>query len=259
MIASVRVPALCLVMVFSTVPVLAAAQAPAGPAECRELAMPAEGDTQGAQRTAVEAFGRGSRATQAERWDAAEQCFALAWRLSHVALARYNQAVALRALGRPLEARAAFDEAIAAGLDADRAGQAATMRAEVAENVSRLRIGGLTADDGAEIELDGEPVARDGGAETVVECDPGRHSLVVRAPGYTPFTWSGDVVAGTAAPVAVALERVPSGGGPSVFEEPWLWIVVGVVVVGAGVGIGVYAQDQAQLRGEAMPGFVVQL
>lgn len=246
-------------VVLVGLPALAGAQDAAGPTECRELALPAEGDTTGAQRTAIEAFGRGSRATQAERWDAAEACFALAWRLSHVALARYNQAVALRALGRPLEARAAFDEAIAAGLDADRAAQATSMRAEVAENVSQLRIGGLDADDGAEIELDGEPIARDAGAETVVECDPGRHSLVVRAPGYTPFTWSGDVVAGTSAPVTVALERVPSGGGTSVLEEPWLWIVVGVVVAGAGIGIGVYAQDQAQLRGEAMPGFVVQL
>lgn len=226
--------------------------------DCRELAPPAEGDTTSAQRTAIEAFSRGSRATEEERWDAAEQCFAMAFRLSHVALARYNQAVALRALGRPIEARVAFDEAIAAGLDAERATQAASMRSEVAADVSTLRVEGIALDVDAEIELDGDPVPREASAVTSVECDPGRHTLVVRAPGYQPFTWSGDVVAGTSASVSVTLDPIPSGGA-GVLEEPWFWIVVGVVVVGASVGVGVWAQDQAQLRGEAPAGFVVQL
>ncbi len=233
----------------------AAAQAPT---DCRELAAPAEGDTTSAQRTAIEAFTRGSRATEEERWDAAEHCFGMAFRLSHVALARYNQAVALRALGRPIEARAAFDEAIAAGLDAERAAQASTMRAEVAADVAALRIEGLAPEVDAEIELDGDPVVRDASTVTNVECNPGRHTLVVRAPGYQPFTWSGDVVAGTSASVSVALAPIPSGGG-GVLEEPWFWIVVGVVVVGVSIGVGVWAQDQAQLRGEAPGGFVVQL
>ena len=219
--------------------------------------MPAEGDATSTQRTAIEAFSRGSHLTQEERWDAAERCFSIAWQLSHVALARYNQAVALRALGRYLEARVAFDEATSAGLDAERSTEATAMRAEVASSVATLRIDGVSVD-AAEIELDGDPVARGAEATVRVECDPGRHTLIVRAPGYTPFTWSGDVVAGTTAPVTVALEHLPSGGG-GVLEEPWFWVVVGAIVVGTGIGLGIYAQDQAQFCGEAASGFVVRL
>lgn len=248
----------CLALALALVgPAANAAAQSTGPTDCRELALPAEGDTTSAQHTALEAFARGSRATEGERWDSAEHCFAIAWQLSHVALARYNQAVALRALGRYLEAQGAFDEALAAGLDADRTAQATAMRAEVAGSIATLRIDGITVD-AAEIELDGDAVPRDAGDSTSVACDPGRHTLIVRAPGYTPFTWSGDVVAGTTAPVPVALQAIPSGGG-GVLEEPWFWIVVGAVVVGAGIGVGIYAQDQAQLRGDAAPGFVVRL
>ena len=243
-----------LALAVSLAPRSASAQAPA--ADCRSLARPPEGDTQSAQRTALEAFSRGSAATEGERWDDAEHCFAFAWDLSHVALARYNQAVALRALGRYRQARDAFDEALAAGLDATRAPLATEMRAEADASVAHLAIDGIADDVEAVIELDGDPVEAGGGARSV-ECDPGRHSLVVRAAGFTPFTWSGDVVEGTAAAVHVELARIPSGG--SVFEEPLFWIITGVVLVGAGVGIGVYAQDQAQLRGEAQPRFVVTL
>jgi len=234
-----------------SVPSYAAAQV-----DCRDLPMPAEGDAEATQHTALEAFSRGSHATEEERWDGAERCFGIAWRLSHVALARYNQAVAMRALGRYREARDAFDEALAAGLDPDRTAQATAMRAEVTSSVASLRIEGLSID-AAELELDGDAVPRDPGSVTLVECDPGRHTLIVRAPGYTPFTWSGDVTAGDTS-VAVALEHLPSGGG-GVLDEPWFWVVVGVVVVGVAIGVGIYAQDQAQLRGEAAPGFVVRL
>jgi hypothetical protein len=223
--------------------------------DCRSLGRPVEGDATSAQRTAIEAFSRGSRATESERWDNAEQCFGLAWELSHVALARYNQAVALRALGRHLEARDAFDEALTAGLDATRAPLATSMRAEAAANVAGIQIQRIPDDVEAEVELDGRIVDLD--AHTAIECNGGRHSVVVRAPGYTPFTWSGDVVAGTVAAVDVDLQRIPSGG--SVFEEPLFWIITGVVLAGAGIGVGIYAQDQAQLRGEARSGYVVDL
>ena len=223
--------------------------------DCRSLGTPPEGDTVSAQRTAIEAFSRGSRATETERWDNAENCFHLAWQLSHVALARYNQAVALRALGRYREARDGFDEALTAGLDETRAPLATTMRAEVAASVAGVLIEGIPADVDVEIELDGNIVETDG--RTPIECDGGRRSVVVRAPGYTPFTWSGDVLAGTTASVPVDLQRIPSGS--NIFEEPLFWIITGVVLAGAGIGIGVYAQDQAQLRGEARAGFVVDL
>jgi hypothetical protein len=246
------------VLFFSSIALLASLTAPlAAQDDCRSLGRPPEGDATSAQRTAIEAFSRGSRATETERWDNAEQCFRLAWELSHVALARYNQAVALRALGHHLEARDAFDEALAAGLDETRAPLATTMRAEAAANVSAILIEGIPAEVEVEVELDGRLVDLAADGPTRIECDGGRRSLVVRAPGYTPFTWSGDVVAGTTASVEVELARIPSGS--SVFEEPLFWIITGVVLAGAGIGIGVYAQDQAQLRGEARPGFVVDL
>jgi hypothetical protein len=223
--------------------------------DCRSLGRPPEGDATSAQRTALEAFSRGSRATESERWDNAEQCFRLAWELSHVALARYNQAVALRALGHHREARDAFDEALAAGLDETRAPLATTMRAEAAANVSGILIDGVPPDVEAEVELDGLPVDVVPGQP--IECDGGRRSVVVRAPGYTPFTWSGEVIAGSVAAVHVDLQRIPSGG--NVLEEPLFWIITGVVLAGAGIGIGIYAQDQAQLRGEARMGYVVDL
>ncbi len=223
--------------------------------DCRSLGRPPEGDATSAQRTALEAFSRGSRATESERWDNAEQCFRVAWELSHVALARYNQAVALRALGHHLEARDAFDEALAAGLDETRAPLATTMRAEAAASVAGVLIDGIPPDVEAEVELDGLVVEVTPGAP--IECDGGRRTVVVRAPGHTPFTWSGEVPAGSVASVHVELARIPSGS--SVFDEPLFWIIAGVVLAGAGIGIGVYAQDQAQLRGDARSGYVVDL
>ncbi len=246
------------VVLLSSVALCLSIATPAlGQDDCRSLGRPPEGDTASAQRTAMEAFSRGSRATESERWDNAEQCFRFAWELSHVALARYNQAVALRALGHYLEARDAFDDALAAGLDETRAPLATTMRAEAAANVAGILLDGVPQDVEAEVELDGRVIDWVGDESTPIACDGGRRSIVVRAPGYTPFTWSGDVVSGTNAAVHVDLQRIPSGG--SVFEEPLFWIITGVVLAGAGIGIGVYAQDQAQLRGDARAGYVVDL
>jgi hypothetical protein len=36
----------------------------------------------------------------------------------------------------------------------------------------------------------------------------------------------------------------PAAGGPSLVENPWLWVVVGVVVLGVGLAVGVSASGE---------------
>lgn len=223
----------------------------------------AQADAPGAEASddepdAREAFGLGSEAAAEERWADSERWFRRAYELSGVSSALFNQAVALRALGRHREARDAFRRLLEADVDPTVRETATQLMEQSGSRVATLRLEGL--DPGAEhgVQLDGEPRLDDRSRPLLLEADEGSHSVLVVRSGYEPFTWTGSVGAGGSAEVRVELEALPEHTvvvretvreGTSVFEEPAFWIVIGVVLAGTAAAIttGVLF-DQAQLR-----------
>lgn len=200
------------------------------------------------RRAAVEAFRAGEAAATEERWGDALEHFRTAYDLTALPTALYNVAFALRALGRYLEARDAYDELLTLEVPSELLDSALEYRAEVAGRIASLSLTDLSTE---------RHDVRVGGAARqdtllrplLVEADPGPTLLEVRREGFTPFEWSGTLGEGDHVDLSVILAPLPSGGG--IEREPWLWIVVGVVVVGAAVALGVVLDDQAQLRAPA--------
>lgn len=207
---------------------------------------------------AREAFARGSEAAAEERWADSERWFRRAYELSGVSSALFNQAVALRALGRHREARDAFRRLLGQDIDSAVRDTARDLMEQSAARVATLRLQDLDPDTAHGVQLDGDPREDDRSRPLVLETDEGRHSVLVVRSGFEPFTWTGQVAAGGSTDVPVALESLPeqrvvvretAREGTSVFEEPAFWIVVGAVVALAAAGIvtGVLF-DQAQLQ-----------
>lgn len=222
------------------------------------LANAQEAQPDPSQVDAREAFRLGSEAAAEERWADSERWFRQAYELSQVASALFNQAVALRALGRHREARDAFASLLEGDVDAAVRASAEQLMRQSANRVATIQLDGLDDDADHSVQLDGAPQADEGQRPLTIEADEGSHSILVVRPGYEPFTWSGTAAAGSTVHVEVALEAVPEQTvvvretvreGVSVFEEPVFWIVVGLVAAagGAAIGIGV-AYDQAQLQ-----------
>jgi len=225
-------------------------------------AIPAVAAAQGAEAEpapidAREAFRRGSEAAAEERWADSERWFRRAYEASGVSSALFNQAVALRALGRHVEARDAFAELLRGEVDPTVEQTARGLMEQSAARVATIELAGLEAGEEHGIQLDGVSQVDDGSRPLVLEADEGSHSVLVVRPGYEPYTWSGELAPGATEVVSVELEAVPEQTvviretvreGTSVFEEPAFWIIVGVVLAGtaAAIGIGV-GFDQAQL------------
>lgn len=214
-----------------------------------------------ARDEAREAFQRGSEAAQEERWADSEREFRRAYELSGATSALFNRAVALRALGRHVEARDAFDVLLtdASALDPAVREQVETLRRESAARVARLVLGGLAPPGSAQrVLLDGDDAADEGARPLDLEVDEGHHTLSVEQAGFEPFRWSGDASAGRAVTIDVALIARPEAApsvvvvepepGVDVVEEPWFWIVIGVVVLGAAAGITTGLMLDAQLQ-----------
>ncbi|MBX7196327.1 MAG: PEGA domain-containing protein [Sandaracinaceae bacterium] len=205
-------------------------------------------------RDAVQAFDTGSRAAEEERWSDALPAFQRAYALTRSEIALFNVGYVLRALGRFVEAHAAFNEVIAR---LDGAGelleQARAYRNEVLGRIAHLRVDGLEPQTRYALLLDGTAREDDGARPLDLSLDPGSHGLSVRREGYMPFDWSGTLGEGETSRLAVELQPIPHGG--TVADEAWFWIVVSVVVVGAGVGVGFLVDDAAQL--DAAPGRTV--
>ncbi len=195
---------------------------------------------------AVAAFEEGTAAAGEERWSDAIPAFRRAYALSHSSLALFNAGYALRALGRFVDARAAFDEVIATSTDADLIGEARTYRDEVAARIAQLHLEGLAEPTRYDVRLDATHVEDDGTRPLRLELDPGAHSIQVHLAGFLPFDWSGELREGAVERLSISLAPVPSGS--TVLDEPWFWVVIGVVVVGAAIAIGYIADDAAQLR-----------
>jgi tetratricopeptide (TPR) repeat protein len=211
------------------------------------LAPPAQAQTVDRRHAALEAFETGEAAAQEERWADAITAFQEAYELSGVPTALFNVAYALRALGRYVEARRAFDELFTLRVPEEIRAEAEGYRDEVVARIAHLRLNQLEEGVEYELRLDGQIVDDELVRPAVVDCDPGSHRVEVRRAGYVAFEWSGTVGEGQTRELEVELAAMASSGG-NVAEEPWFWIVIGVVVVGGAVAAGFIADDQAQLR-----------
>lgn len=223
------------------------------------VAAQAEEDTsEEAEPDAREAFARGSEAASEERWADSERWFRRAYELSGVSSALFNQAVALRALGRHREARDAFRRLLGEDIDPSVRETARELMEQSAARVASLRLQGLDPDTEHGVQLDGEPREDDRRRPLVLETDEGTHSVLVVRSGYEPFTWTGRVEPGGMVSVPVELQALPEHRvvvretvreNTSVFEEPAFWIIIGVVLAATAAAIttGVVF-DQAQLQ-----------
>jgi len=212
-----------------------------------------------------EAFRRGSEAAAEERWADSERWFRRAYELSGVSSALFNQAVALRALGRHREARDAFRTLLAGDVEGAVRDTATQLMAQSVARVATIAIEGLEAGEEHAVQLDGETRPDDLSRPLEIEADEGAHSVLVVRSGYQPLTRSVTVEAGGRATLRLELERIPEQTvvvretvreGVSVFEEPVFWIIVGVVLAGAGAAIGIYVGfEDAQIVPNSMVRF----
>lgn len=218
--------------------VLSAFALPASPAAAQR----------GARAEAVAAFDEGTALADEGRWADALPLFRRAYELTGVPTALFNVGYALRALGRYVEARAAFDELLTLRLDDGDREEARALRAEVAGRIATVELEGLDAEEGTyEVRLDGAVVDDEGERPFRVESDPGTHRVEVRRAGHEPYDWSGTLGEGQTRTLTVSLAPLPASGGPGIIAEPWLWIVIGVVVVGGVVTGAVVGDLEAQL------------
>lgn len=191
-------------------------------------------------------FVRGTRAIEVGRWADAVREFERAYELSRAPTALFNTGFALRALGRHVEARAAFDRLIAEHGDADAAvlEEARELREEVDGLIVTLALAGLRTDVRYSLRLDGQTRA-DGGARPIeLEVDPGRHVLEVAHASIEPFrweteSWGGEELRATAELVPRAVEETSS-----VLESPFFWIAIAAAVA-TGVVLTVVLVDAA--------------
>ncbi len=160
-------------------------------------------------------FMAGQAAVESGRWSDAVDSFSRAYELSGVAAALYNLGFALRALGRHREARDAFNRLLEdhPRFDREKRQEARRYRNESAGRVVRLTLEGLEPGSRYVIRFDGQPVADDGERPLLIEGDPGAHTLTVRAPGFSPFVWDGELEDGDQRDVDVDMQPVSVGGG----------------------------------------------
>ncbi|MEM6960362.1 MAG: tetratricopeptide repeat protein [Myxococcota bacterium] len=185
---------------------------------------------------ALDAFRLGSEAAAEERWADSARHFEEAYNLTGSPSASFNRGVALRAMGRHVEARDAFDEALRADPPLDDASReiAQQLRDQSSDRISTLTLVGLDPDTVHEITLDGADLQDDSSRPFSSEVNEGLHSLVVQRPGWEPFAWNGDVMAG--ASISIDVELMERAKQRSLAKEPWFWVLTSALTVGAVVG-----------------------
>jgi hypothetical protein len=235
---------------------LAVSTASAAP---KRVAAPAVDPSPASIEEARARYSVGNRAVEAGRWADALIEFERAYALSGVPSALFNVATTLRALGRHVEARDAFDQLLTSHPKQDPADRkrALALRQEEQGRIATLQLDNLEAGHDVSVWVDGHPAPDDGARPLVLEVDPGRHALRIERPRYRIFTWKGDLGDGDKRAVRVELEveplavvvppikPPPAPGG--VLRSPVFWTIVGVVVVGAGAAgtwWGVSGRDQ---------------
>jgi hypothetical protein len=155
-------------------------------------------------------FERGLAAADAERWAEAVELFRRARDLVERPSIVFNLGQALVRLGQSAEAHAALDRFVAIAdprADAADIARAQRLLAELAASRGTLALAVDPAD--AIVEVDGAVVEGEG-AERTLALDPGRHRIVVSAPGHRPDRFEVSVLSGAAERRSALLERLPS-------------------------------------------------
>lgn len=183
-------------------------------------------------------FSAGQDAARNALWADAVDRFEESYELCAMAPPLFNLAVALRALGRHLEARDAAVRVLSAHdaeLAPEQRREAEQFLAAESTRLSRLRVEGLEPV-AHEIELD--DARREDTLERplILEMNPGAHVLRIRRQGFRDFEWEGQLRDAERLSLEVDLSPLPS---PSIFEDPGFWVVTGVVLVVGAVIIGV--------------------
>ncbi len=220
----------------------------AAPLEAQAPTAPSRATSEAAVTEARLLFQAGNAAADAAQFADALVHFTRAFELSGNPAALYNVARTLRALGRHLEARDAFDRLLTEHVvsEATRA-EATALRQEEARRISTLTLLDLPGP-GVDLALrvDGTGRPDPGGRPLVLELDPGAHGLLVQREHFRPFTWDGVLGEGQREAVRVQLEPEPTGR--TLAEEPLVWIVTGVVLLAGGAVAGGLLWEDAQLN-----------
>ncbi len=198
-------------------------------------------------------FSAGQDAARNALWADAVDRFEESYELCAMAPPLFNLAVALRALGRHLEARdtaARVLSAHEAELAPEQRREAELFLAAESARLSRLRLEGLDSV-AHEIELD--DARRDDTRQRplILETNPGAHVLRIRRQGFRDFEWEGSLRDAERLSLSVELSPLES---PSIFEEPAFWVVTGSILVVGAVIIGVVlaTTSDGQLKPESM-------
>ncbi len=201
---------------------------------------------------ARELYLAGNAAADAGQLDDALERFIESYGLSGNPAALYNVARTLRALGRHVEATAAFDQLLAdhPEVSEQTREEASALRDEEGGRIVTLVLTDLPEPtEGLVLRLDGIERLDSGERPLALTLDPGSHGLVAMLTGHRPFAWEDELPDGSRRVVSVRFEPEPTGR--PLIEEPLLWVGVAIVVL-AGAAIGAWAAwDGAQLRPES--------
>lgn len=238
--SSFRVHAAALAAIVALAPALAAAEPHRWPGPKGE-------PPQSSIDEARARYSAGNRAVEAGRWADALGDFERSYALSGVSAALFNLATTLRALGRHVEARDAFDQLLKdhPGADPSQREKARALRDEEQGRIATLTLEDLPPKAEVTVSIDGRRIADDGSRPLVVELDPTRHELRVERAKHRPMQWRGPFGDGDKRTITVKLEPEPEAPAPvpakggGVLRSPIFWTIVGVAVVG-GAATGLY-------------------
>jgi hypothetical protein len=183
-------------------------------------------------------FQGGVRAAAAERWDEAIDQFQRSLALVERPGTIYNLAVALDRAGRAREAVTALDGYFQiAPSDDPRMTEAQALRTDLASRVPTLTL--TVSPEDATVHIDGS--LREGsGAQRTYTLDPGAHTIVVSADGYTERSID---VSATGGPIAETVALAPGEGSARSSGSGGIGTlgIVGIATAGAGLAAGAIA------------------
>ena len=218
----------------------------------------ASAQSEAARETEARAlFASGRQAADAGLWSEAVDRFSRSYATFPTASALYNLAVALRALGRHIEARDALARLLeehAGELAGEQEADAQALLAAESVRTARIVLDGLARDTRFELSLDDATPPDTGERPLVLEVDPGDHRLRVASDAHEPFEWEGTLLEGQRLRLEVSLAArtvaapVEAGSSSTVLESPWFWIVTGAIVIAAGVGIALFVGQPEQVE-----------
>lgn len=202
-----------------------------------------------AERTAL--FEEGVELAAQNRWREAAEKFEQVVAIRSAPRARYTLGEAQEKSGLLASAKASYTKALDEArtkADKEAAAAAGTALAGIESRVPRLVLHFAEPVDGVQAIVDGHDVLL---VEGKLELDPGRHDLVLRAPGYHPFEREVRAAEGRTVELTVELAPVESGdaqgttGGASATTPAGAWVLGAAGLVATGIGMTLYFTGQS--------------